>query len=715
MSRYFKSIVGATLILILLLFSACAKAPAGVSSFPLGSEIRSSPSMDTSLHMSFKEDYMQIVSSGSYTLLCDNRSAGIAVYDSAADEYWTALPLWVNSSGAVLTAALVSDAGRYYLNSQDNSVFFGSYKTKTTDNGITITYVMSDEATSAAKKPETLSPGELYVRIPVSFLLIDGELRVSVACDEIFISPGYVLESLALMPYFGALPDEVQTSASYGNFLLVPDGCGAVMYTDQTDAATDNLTFRVYGNDAGVNVANAAVGCFGISRGNAAMAGVICSGDAVSSVRAIRASANTDAVNIVYPEFNLTPYGVTDKTYSYGAVYNGRIEVRYQFLSHTSGAYAPLASACREMLIRGDLLTDQTVTRGNYPMNVSFIFSVNGRASTSAGKLEQAEEVSGLLKAKGVNDLNLVLNGTFSNGLYQTDSYSVLRSAGGKKALKSLCGYAEAQKISVYAAVNLFTEAASSRAAADLYGKKQKTRIENPLYPYVSAASETRYLAAADQIERNVLSLLEGTAGLSLSGYAVSDACSLYADQGSGADAQRIAVLAQDAFSSIRAQKQLVIRGGLFRFLNTASLVTELPEGVAFTQSDAYVCVPLLQMILHGSVVYSGEPCNTSGLLTLSMLKCVEYGASVSVEWDFLPQSDLFYERTYSETADFYVRANAVLGDLADRRITGHEKISDGVFVVTYDSGTIIYINYNNYSVNIGSISVPPYDFLRIN
>ena len=112
MSRYCKRFLSVALIVILLLLSACAKIPAGVASFPLTNEIRSTPTLDNSLHMSFKEDLEQIVSSGRFTLLYDKRSAGIAVYDSAAVEYWTALPLWVKSSGAVLTAALRSDSGR---------------------------------------------------------------------------------------------------------------------------------------------------------------------------------------------------------------------------------------------------------------------------------------------------------------------------------------------------------------------------------------------------------------------------------------------------------------------------------------------------------------------------------------------------------------------------------------------------------------------------
>ena len=714
MTRFFRSAVSLALISILLLLSACARMPAGVASFPLGGEIRSSPTLDTALHSSFKEDMEEIVSSGRFTLSYDKNSLGITVYDSAAGVSWSALPLFPNASGALITAAVVSREGRYYLNSQDNSVFYKTYEIKKENNGITFVFSMSDDAAVAAKTPQTLSDGDLYLRVPVSFVLADGELCVSVACDEIFVSAGYVLESLSVLPYFGALQD-FNAGGAFGDFLLVPDGCGAVMYTDQTDIATENLTLRVYGAETAVNTAPAAAGCFGVGHGNAALAGVICSGDAIASVRAIRASANTDAVNLVYPEFSITPYRVSDGTYTYGEAYRGNIEIRYQFLQNTGGAYAPLAAACREMLIRGGFLPDGAVPPGEYPMNVSFVFSVNGKAAASAGRLEQAEEVAGLLKAKGVNGINLVLNGIFADGLYQTDRYSVLRSVGGKKQLNDLCDYAVAQNISVYAGVNLLMESAAAGAAADLTGKKQKTSVENPLYPYVQAKAKTRYLASADEIENNIVSLLENTRRKQLTGFSVNDAAAFYADHAFGANAQDMAQTVSDNLRAVSAESQLAVRGGNFRLLRSADLVTELPSSVHFTESEAYQAVPFLQMILHGTLVYSGEPCNRSQLLTLSMLKCVEYGASIAVEWDFFSRSDLFYERTYSETADFYARANSVLGSLADRRITGHEKVLDGVYVVTYDTGAILYVNYNNYSVNIGSISVPPYDFLIIN
>ncbi len=714
MTRIFRRSLAIALVLIILILSACAHLPAGVRSFPLSGEIRGGATGTAAMHMATADDFETVLSSEHLSLLVDRRTGGVSVYDKSADAYWTALPLFWNLSGAVLTASVVSEKDRCYLNTQDHSVAFNSYSVEKTDVGMQIVYVMSDVASVAEKTSDALLPGDLYVRIPVVFSMEEHELRVSVQCDEIFVSDGYVLESLAVMPYFGALPDAAKdASAGFGDFLVVPDGCGALIRTDQSDYGTQNLTFRLYGNENGVNTAPAAVGCFGVSHGNVAAAGLISKGDAIASVRAIRAAANTDGVNLVYPEFNITPYLISKDDYICGPSYTGPIEVRYQFLHGTSGDYAPMAAAFREMLIRAGFLCDGAVAKGEYPMNVSFLFSVDGKRATNTGAFEQAEEVAGLLKAKGVNGMRLYLNGIFTGGLYQTMHYRAIGSAGGKKALRSLCEYANAQNIPVYAAVNLFTESSAAFAAVDLQGKKLTVDITNPIYPFVSARPGKRYAASAARIDKHVLRFLQDTNGLPLDGILVTDASCVRADAAVGAE--NTAELIENGLSAIAAREPVILRGGCFRFLKNASGIIDLPDKTVFTTSAAYTAVPLLQMILHGSVLYSSGECNKAEILVLSMLKSVEYGACLAVVWDFLPSSPLYYERTYTEIAEFYARAAAAMENLSDRRIVGHDVVTDGVYVVTYDNGAIIYVNYNNYSVNIGSISVAPYDFLRIN
>ena len=68
-----------------------------------------------------------------------------------------------------------------------------------------------------------------------------------------------------------------------------------------------------------------------------------------------------------------------------------------------------------------------------------------------------------------------------------------------------------------------------------------------------------------------------------------------------------------------------------------------------------------------------------------------------------------------SDIADFCAEAGKTLGDLSGAAIESHEKVQDGLYRTGYSGGTLVYVNYNNYSVNVNSITIPPYSYIRIN
>ena len=82
--------------------------------------------------------------------------------------------------------------------------------------------------------------------------------------------------------------------------------------------------------------------------------------------------------------------------------------------------------------------------------------------------------------------------------------------------------------------------------------------------------------------------------------------------------------------------------------------------------------------------------------------------------WNFNENSDKYYEYSLTEVVEFCLKAKSELGDLTSKRITGHEKIADGVTCTVFEGGVRVYVNYNNYSVIIGEVAVMPYDYLRI-
>ncbi|MBQ6022358.1 MAG: hypothetical protein IJL25_05465 [Clostridia bacterium] len=742
MRSRFRTVSCIFICLVLLLSCGCAGRTANVSSFTVGNEIRGAVEVDPSLHRTDAERLSEVTSADGLALLYQPDTGAVCVRDTESGRLWSALPLAGNTAASVLNAALVSEKGRCYLNTQDHSVAFGAFDIEKTDNGLRVEYRMSDSRAVLNKDEAALSDGELYLRAAVEYTLADGALDVRIDCSDLFVSEGFVLETLSVLPYFGAISSDVSSrpvdaqepedggnlseedgepddavpadSTAYTHdFLLVPDGCGALMYTDSEDASTANLTFRLYSDGKGMNYAPASAGYFGVSSKNAAFVGVIRSGDAAASIRAIRAGSNSDGLSTVYPEYSVTPAKTEAQTYTYAAPYAGMIDISYRFVRDTGGNPVSLAAACRETLIRSGLLSKETRPENSYPMNAAFVVSVAGSGAVT--RYAQAEDLAGVLKAKGVTQLNLILEGALSGGLYQAGGYSALRSAGGTKDLSDLCDYAAAQNFDVYAAVNLLAAGSSFGAATDLAGEKQSRFIDNPLSPYISSAGKTRYLASADTVDSNTLRLLNRTKRLGVAGYAVTDAGFGYADIGRGDDASALRQTVNENLKALSSQNRLLLRCAGFGSLSYADVITELSFAPAFPESAAYQAVPFLPAVMHGTLVYSGSAANTNSLYILELLKCVEYGAAPYVRWVFSGQSPLFYELNYSEISEFCAKASEQLGDLSSRRIVGHEKIDEGVFGTTYENGSIVLVNYNNYSANVGNIQVPPYDFLRIN
>jgi hypothetical protein len=155
--------------------------------------------------------------------------------------------------------------------------------------------------------------------------------------------------------------------------------------------------------------------------------------------------------------------------------------------------------------------------------------------------------------------------------------------------------------------------------------------------------------------------------------------------------------------------------------LKNADSVINLPVTTGISKSGAYMPVPFIQIILHGFADYSGEPINTSINEKETMLRCIEYGACPHYIWNYAPiagdgESDPFYyDNTINSAADYYARAQEMLNDLRDARITDHYEVQDGVFCTEYDNGAIICVNYSDSPCEVLGATAAAGDYVRIN
>lgn len=695
---------------------------------------------DASIHYSESEESFSVkaAASGFIELLVDPETNSFGIRETTQNQLWSALPLLSKTAdgeklvtdASMVSLKIIGGTDIYYLNSQDNSVAYGKASYIPVDNGITFIFdVFADEETAAKS---TYDKTDIGFNITVSAVLKDGSMIVTCTQSNITGNPDAYIEDIELLNYFGAYNDTQD-----GDFLLVPDGCGAIIKTSIYDESFESLSFDVYGSDPAVEndeeTESAIIPAFGIKHGNTAFVSLIQSGDAVASINAKKATQISE-YNIVYPSFNITPVSYDDDTlYISKSSTVNEISLCYRFLAGSNATYAGLASACREQLIRNSVLSTRTVDVGDY---MPFYVTLTGSARKSFGPVkylsnltnfEQAKDMLTRMKNKGINNISIRYAGVFNGGLDSKDivSSDVMLRLGGTDKLSELYEYVSSQKMSLFLDINLLSSASgfSGSSATSIQKRTASFAPENALVKFMDEAVSERQLRSLKKLKNIVASVLSDTRYYTFSGYCLNDAGSvLYSDFSSdGMLRDEAAEAINSAIAPLSTGHSVMAVRGNFYMLKNVDSVINIPLGTSVAQSGAYLAVPFVQLVLHGITDYAGEPINTGINLRETLLKNIEYGACPHFEWNYesvinrTENDSFYYDNTINAAAEFYTEANEALNDLRDARITDHYEVEDGIFCTEYDTGARIYVNYTNTDFSILGVVIEARNFFRVN
>lgn len=681
----------------------------------------------------------KIASSGMTTLFIDKTTSSPIIRNQ--DNLWRSLPKTAADKSdempAVLSAEVLHKGQRYLLNSQSDCVKNGKPESVKAENGVKINYILTLNTDGKS----------VQITVPVTFYVEDGSFFVSVMCNEIKSSDeSFVVTKLRLMDYFGS-----NSEAAEGDFMLVPDNCGAVIDTCNAKADFENLSFKVYG-DSEKN--NAFIGAYGVKRKNSAFVAMIEEGDSIACVNS--AVAAHTGYNRVGPEFEITQTMITEEkdtqqVYLSGESYSDEIRICYRFLDGNNANYSAMAISCREHLIRtGVLSSDVADSTGDLP----FVLSTIGEAASPLGKLqgltnyEQLLDMLTYLKGKGFSNILVRYKGTFTGGLNQStiSKSEMLKTLGSQEQYRELTDYMQAQQMKLFFDLGFtscsYASTGSGSLARDLSGTLY-TADKTNLFGVTSKVGLTAY----NKIEDNVISIFPLAKKSSISNICINDASAfLYSDADNGATRADIQKIIKQESASLTTIGDLMVEKGNFYILKNASYISSLPLKCSVEETGFYTSVPFIPLILHATTQYSTEPLNLSGDYQKAMLRCVEYGAMPQFEWcyedieAFTPQgeaqpadseeettegknesqeqNDIIRPYSYSDWATnayaFYEKANRALGDIRDERMTAHYEVQSGVFCTEYGD-TSIYVNYTSEDITIGGVTVPANDFMRVN
>lgn len=701
----------------------------------------------------------EVISNGAYTqLIFDKKTYTVSVKDTSENYTWSTLTQTDNPYSYAFGLTLYTGNGIYKLNTQDNSVSFGTVSHEKKDNSLTVRYILSDKKETAEKSYEEITENDVYASFSVVYTLTEQTMSVTLNTGEIRLTPDSFISQISILPCFGASFADGDNDA-----FLIPDGPGAVMHLKNADADTDSVNIKIYGDDPftenTTQSASSTVPVFGIRRNNSAFAAVITKGDALASINAERKKDSNPShagfmfdVTPVYTDENGTPARK-------GAAYNGEISVRYKFLSGKNADYISMASAAREEFIATGILSSTGIdSNSEIPFNLTVAGADGSSVLTTT---EQTLDILGILKGKGINNIKLNYKGLLSGGIAQKNLYTagISNKLGGKEGLEQLYEYTKKQGCELIIGTNIFsssgkypgtgsTSVSGKNAAFDMpndLGFKENT--SNSLVTRIGVqASELgkqktnpSIYSPVQSYRMNLLSLssfsdrfstfLENDIISSADGIAVNDAGRvLYSD--SRTDRETAKNLISNQIKAVSNYGSLTVECGNIYTLYNASLVSGMDFDTFYTESAAYEPVPFVQSILHGYVFYTGIPIDAGDpLYRYNMLRFIEFGALPSYEWIYSNANIYCYSgyllaERVSEIVDFYNDACEILGPVADDTIISHKKITKdadgnavtGVYCTTYSDGTEVYVNYTGSIVTTsGNIAVGPYDYVAVN
>lgn len=688
---------------VIFVFSAC-NISLNTLSVTLEKPIDFSGIADTARMIESRADTKAL--SGENTELYINRNNGsVSVYDRISQKSWNSLPGFSNTfaSDYILT---VFDGER--ICSLDTAVCLDEkdgFSYKIEGNTVKAVYNLSYESIS--------------VSLPVTYSLWGGRISVSVDVNDVTLSEGNTLLSLSVLPYLGAVRYDINSSGleAFGDYYVVPDSVGALMRT-AVENDLKEMTFSVYGKEYYKEYVNAPLGAYGIKNGNNALSVTVTDGEEACFIRVLRSNADGQNINRIYPEFQITGIsGTEDKVNIAEEGYDGRLCVVYETLNGESADYMGIANSVRHTLEAAGALHEKS-EENEYPLFVSVIGSTNGNKKTLASSLQQAENLLSILKGKGINDINMILEGFMKNGLDARNGCGGISSAVGRgKDIDELSSYAARQQLKLFYGAYLLTDSRTMSDIRNISGKSVLYNVKNPLAPYIGTDEFTREYASVTDVSAAFSDVLDFLEKESISGLCISDSndktvlsdysaakgnCSHYNDE------------LRKNLSAAKVKGELMVSGFSLNTAEYADYVKDVSFTTSYPEDDGYTAVPFIPAVIHASVVYSGNAVNSNSLPVLQLLKSIEYGAVPYYIWTFASQSDKFYELTLTDAVEFYLDMKDNLGGLSGRCMTDHYEVDGGVYCTEYEGGTKVYVNYNNYSVLIGEVAVMPYDYLRI-
>lgn len=569
---------------------------------------------------------------------------------------------------------------------------------------------------------------EAGVKVCIEFALTEDGFSVRVPSEKLEEYDAFSAVSLDLMPFFAAAADDQE------GYLFYPDGSGAILeYSDPSHVGESPVSYNVYGDI--VNNENlkgrfeqeealTLLPVFGINYGSKGAVAYVTRGEETTRFT-VNPSTKIIKASYVYPTV-IFRRGFDDPRVKGEAVkkYDDEqlktdYEIHYEILPEGKAGYADMAVAYREYLLDSGLLKDSGDDGMTLSLDIFMGIKEEGLifdTFRSVTNFAQAQEILEDLKVSVDTALEVSLLGWTKSGYgTQPQYFPVNSSLGGKKGLNSLAKYASENGISLSLAADFLT------ADAEQSGYSQNTDIVFlGNYQVLTDRRNSVRIISPDTALKNFQKFMKKAKAYDIAGLKLENLGDmLYYNYNSRSTmlatqcrANWIQMLSdtKETFGSVTSE------GGNLYVLSLADKVTDIPtEDIGYQMTTREV--PFYQIVVHGSVKYTGEALNLSSDARRLRLKWIEYGYTPYFELTYESAEKLIntdynelFTSTYADWRDDVLATceelkpvwNATMG----AKIISHEEVAENVFCTGYDNGVRVYVNYNEQAVSIEGVKL---------
>jgi hypothetical protein len=303
---------------------------------------------------------------------------------------------------------------------------------------------------------------------------------------------------------------------------------------------------------------------------------------------------------------------------------------------------------------------------------------------------------------------------------FDVKNAKLISQLGGNSGFEKFYDYISTQQMKLFLDVRALSSVRGKNGFSRSERMQGYDKVTRDILGVNPRADRDFILLRGNKIEDKAAQLLKSLKDIPVSGYSLCDyGTTGYFYTSSNPSMSATAEAVVNASSALATERMLVVNHGNFNTIKYANIIDRIPGKTSLETGNAYVAVPFVQLVLHGTAEYTFEPINLQLNSRQAMLRCVEYGAIPSYEWYCesvgAEETDAAYryDNSINEAAEFYTKLST-LNDIRTARMTGHSCVQEGVYLTEYSNGSRIYVNYNDADVEVGDILIGKTDFIKI-